>query len=202
MGKWCCLSQPTNREIRHLLFSKSSSKSTRVITSEYEVLHYRICTNYPVNIRFDEDVLKTSFVFVFRRRLQDVLIKTNMFALALRLQKTSWSRPIYSSWPYVFKASSRRFQNVLQKRLQDIFKTSRRRFCSDDVFKTSSRLLAKISSRRLQNVFKTSVKMSSRHFQDVFKTFSIHLQDVFNTSSRRLARMPSRCFESCFVSSG
>ena len=133
---------------------------------------------------------------------EDVLIKTNIFALVLRLQKTSWSRPIYSSWPYVFKASSRRFQNVLQKRLQDIFKTSRRRFCSDDVFKTSSRLLAKISSRRLQNVFKTSVKTSSRHFQDVFKTFSIHLQDVFNTSSRRLARMPSRCFESCFVSSG
>ena len=43
----------------------------------------------PANIDLDEDVLKTSFVFVIRRRLQDVLIKTNMFALALRLQKTS-----------------------------------------------------------------------------------------------------------------
>ena len=62
------------------------------------------------------------------RRLQDVLIKTNMFALALRLQKTSWSRPIYLSWPYVFKTSSRRFQ---------------------EVFKTSSRHLAKMSSRRI-----------------------------------------------------
>ena len=46
-----------------------------------------------------ENVLKTAFVFVFRRRLQDVFIKTNMFALALRLQKTS----------------SRRLQDVLVK---------------------------------------------------------------------------------------
>ena len=42
------------------------------------------------------------------RRFQDVLIKTNIFALVIRLQKTS----------------SRRFKGVLQKRLQDIFKTS------------------------------------------------------------------------------
>ena len=35
------------------------------------------------NIRLDEDVLKTSFVFVFRRRLEDAL-------------KTSWSRRICS----------------------------------------------------------------------------------------------------------
>ena len=57
----------------------------------------------PANIRLDEDVL----------------IKTNMFALALRLQKTS----------------SRRFQDVLVKtnifalaiRLQDVFKTFSRR---------------------------------------------------------------------------
>ena len=32
-----------------------------------------------------ENVLETSFVFVSRRRLQFVLIKTNMFALAFRL---------------------------------------------------------------------------------------------------------------------
>ena len=44
--------------------------------------------------------------------------------------------------------SSRRLQDVLQKRLQDIFKTSSR-----------------TSSRRLQDVFKTSYK-------DIFKTFS------------------------------
>ena len=45
------------------------------------------------------------------RRLQDVLIKTNIFVLAIRLQD-------------VFKTFSRRLQDVLQKRLQDIFKTS------------------------------------------------------------------------------
>ena len=37
----------------------------------------------PANIRLDEDVLKTSFVFVFRRRLEGVF-------------KTSWSRRICS----------------------------------------------------------------------------------------------------------
>ena len=63
----------------------------------------------PANIRLDEDVLKTSFVF--RRRLQDVLIKTNMFALALRLQDILVKTSIF----------------VLAMRLQDVFKTSSRR---------------------------------------------------------------------------
>ena len=71
-----------------------------------------------------QDVFKTSwsrriyspYSYVFRRRLQDVFIKTNIFVLAIRLQN-------------VLKTSSRR--------LQDIFKTSSRRF--ENVFKTSSR---------------------------------------------------------------
>ena len=96
------------------------------------------CCIFPANIRLDEDFLKTSFVFIFRRRLQDVLIKTNMFSLALRLQKTSWSRPIYLSWPYVFKTSSRR--------LQDVLKTSSR--CLQDIFKTSYKNIFKTFSRR------------------------------------------------------
>ena len=94
---------------------------------------------FPANIRLDEDVLKTSFVFDFRRRLQDVLIKTNMFALALRLQKTS----------------SRRLQDVLVKtnifvlaiRLQDVFKTFSRRL--QDIFKTSCKDIFKTFSRRI-----------------------------------------------------
>ena len=45
-------------------------------------------------------LMKTSFVFVFIRRLQDVF-------------KTSWLRSIYLSWPYVFKSFSRRPQDVL-----------------------------------------------------------------------------------------
>ena len=52
------------------------------------------------------DVLKTSFVFVFRKRLQDVLIKTNIFTLVIHLQKTS----------------SRHLQDVLKRCLQDVFK--------------------------------------------------------------------------------
>ena len=111
-------------------------------------------------------LMKTSFVFVFRRRLQDVLIKTNMFAFDLRLQdvfKTSWSRPIYSSWLYAFKTSSRRFQ--------DVFKTSSRHF--EDV-KMSSRRLAKISLRRFQDVSSSLTVLVNtflRSIQHVSETF-------------------------------
>ena len=102
-------------------------------------------------------LMKTSFVFVFERRLQDVLIKTNMFASALRLQKTSSRRlqdvlvktnifVLAIRLQDVFRTFSRRLQDVLQKGLQDISKTSSRRF--EDVFKTSSRSLEK----RLQDV--------------------------------------------------
>ena len=115
-----------------------------------------------------EDVLKTSFVFVFRRRLQDMLIKTNLLTLLIRLQKMSL----------------RRLQDVLIKtnifvlaiRLQDLFKTFSKRL--QEVFKTSLRRLAKTSSRHLQDVFKTLAKTSSRHLQGVLKTIWIRLQDV------------------------
>ena len=118
----------------------------------------------PANIRLDEDVLKTSFVFVFRRRLQDVLIKTNMFALALRLQKTSSRRLGQDQYIRLGYTSSRRLQ---------------------DVFKTSSRRLAKTSSRHLQDVLQ-------RYLQDVFKTYYqvklfllTRLWEAFNTFLRR-----------------
>ena len=68
---------------------------------------FQIQPSVPANIRLDEDVLKMSFVFVFRRRLQDVLIKTNIVALLIRLQKRS----------------SRHLQDVFQRCLQDVFKT-------------------------------------------------------------------------------
>ena len=88
-------------------------------------------TTSPANIRLDEDVLKTTLVFVFRRRLdqdeyirlthtssEDVFIKTNIFALVIPLQD-------------VF--------NTFSRRLQDVFKASSR--CLEDVLKTSSRRL-------------------------------------------------------------
>ena len=105
-------------------------------------------------------VLKTSFVFIFRRRLdQDKYVRLSLTS-SRRLQM-SWSRPIYSSWPYVFKTSSKHFQDVLPRCLQDIFKTS---------------------SRRL-------AKTSWRYLQDVFNTFWKRLQDIFKTYSRRIIKL-------------
>ena len=112
---------------------------------------------------------------------EDVLIKTNILVLVIRLQD-------------VFKTFSRRLQDVLQKRLQDIFKTSSRRF--QDVFKTSSRLIQdvlKTSSRRLQDVLQRSL-------QDVFKTYHqvklfllTRFQDVFEIYSKRFWDVLQRC---------
>ena len=116
-----------------------------------------------------EDVFKTSFVFVFRRRLQDVF-------------KRFWSRRIYSPESKifrshtssrrlqdVFKMFSRRLQDILPRRLQDVFKTS-----CQDVFKTFSENVFKTPSRHFQEVFKTSsrrlAKMSLRCFPDVLSS--------------------------------
>ena len=135
-------------------------------------------------------LMKTSFVFVVGRCLEDVF-KTSSSRWIYCLNhsslednfKTSWSRPVYSSWPYVFKTSSRRLTKTSLRRFQEVFKTS----CKN-VFDTSLRRLQdvlKTSSRRLQNFFKTSCK-------SVLKTSSRRLQDVLKISSRRLAKMPSR----------
>ena len=128
------------------LLDKVICKSTillRMIETGLEFLE-KSSINLPANIRLDEDVLKTSLVFVFRRRLQDVF-------------KTSWSRRIYSPYSYVFR---KRVQDILWKRLQDVFKTF---------------------SRRLQDIF----KMLWKRLQDVLKTSSRYLQGIFKTSSRR-----------------
>ena len=124
-----------------------------------------ITTSISANIRL-EDVFKTSwsrriyspYSYVFRRRLQDVLIKTNIFVLSIRLQD-------------VFKTFSRR--------LQDVFKTS-----CQDVFKTFSRRLQDVLQKRLQDIFKTSsrplAKISSRCFQDLSSSLTV----LVNKSSR------------------
>ena len=97
-------------------------------------------------------------MFALALRLQDVLVKTNIFVLVVRLQD-------------VCKTSSRRLQDVLQKRLQDIFKTSSRRL--QNVFKTSW----KTSSRHLQDVFKT--------YHQVKLFLLTRLWEAFNTFLRR-----------------
>ena len=133
---------------------KEERKNFSLILS-YLFIYLHICQyensvnikNHPANIRPDEDVLKTSFVFFFRRRLQDVFKTSSSrriyspysYVFRRRLQdvfKTSWSRPIYSSWSYVFTTSSRH--------LHDGFRTSSRRL--QDVLKTSSRRLQDVSS--------------------------------------------------------
>ena len=68
------------------------------VQKKKERTHYFDLTVNPANIRFNEDVLK---IFVL---------------------KMSWSRRMCPSWPYVFKTSSRHFQDVLQRYLHAVFK--------------------------------------------------------------------------------
>ena len=129
---------------------------------------------FPAKIRLDE-VIRTFYIFVFRRRLdqdeyfhlthtssrcpQDILIKTNIFVLVIRLQD-------------VFKTFSRF--------LQDVFKT-----CWQDVFKTSCKNVFKTFSRRLEDVLKTFWRslediFLERCLQGLLKTFSKRFQYVWS----------------------
>ena len=84
-----------------------------IVISDYMPWNYRCEKTIPINRsskhsswwRRLEDVFCLRFQKTSSRRLQDGLIKKNIFALVIHLQKSSWSRPIYSSWPYVFRNS-------------------------------------------------------------------------------------------------
>ena len=149
----------------------------------------------PANIRL-ENVLKKSFLFVFRRHLEDVLIKTNIFALQVRLQKTCSRRlkdvlnQEYLPWLYVFETSSRRIQDIFKKTSRRPAKTCSRRL--KDVLNQDQYIrFGYASSKRLQDVFKTSLRRLQdvlprrvqdvllKRFQAVFYTFSRRLQDDF-----------------------
>ena len=116
----------------------------------------------PANTRLDEDVLKTSVVFVFRRRLQDVF-------------KASWSRRINLSYSYVFKMSLK----CLQESCLDVFKTS----CKS-VFKTSSRRIQLVfemywkGSYLQDTLIQTNIFVLVIRLQDVVKTFPRYLQEI------------------------
>ena len=122
--------------------------------------HIRISwRNIYTAIRLSRNVSQQTFVLMktSSRRLQDVLIKTNMFASALRLQKTSSRRLGQDQYIRLGHMSSRRLQDVFKtflKRLQDVFKASSRRF--QGVFKTSSRHLQDVLQKYFQDVFKAS----------------------------------------------
>ena len=114
-----------------------------------------------------EDVLKTSLAFVFERRLQDVLMKTNIFLLIIRLQKTS-SRPLgQDEYIWLIHTSSR------------VFKTSSRH--PQDVFKTSSRSLANTSWKHLQDVLKTYHQVKLFLFPSLSEVFSIFVRRTAKT---------------------
>ena len=107
-----------------------------------------------------EDVFRLHLQKTYSRHFQDVLIKTNIFASLICLQKTS-SRRLDQDKYICLGHTSSRLLKTSPRRLQVVLKTSSRHL--RDVFKTFWRLL--------QDVFKTSPKrlgkMSSRRFQDV-----------------------------------
>ena len=127
-----------------LQYKNSQIPSAAIWKLRFKPIAVRRITYFPANIRLNEDVFRLRLQKTSSRRLdQDEYVRLSLTS-SEDVFKTSWSRPIYSSWLYVFKTSSRRFQ---------------------DVFKTSCKNVFKTSSRRLQDILKTSCK-------DVFKTFS------------------------------
>ena len=118
-------------------------------------------------------LMKTPWRRLSSSSSEEVLIRTNIFTLLIRLQKTSSE--------VVFKTSSRRVAKTFSRHLEDIFKTSSRylqevllrRF--QEVFKTSSRQLQDVLQRCLQDLFKTYHRVNLfllTRFQEVFETFS------------------------------
>ena len=108
-----------------------------------------------------EDVFRLRLQKTSSRRFRDVLIKTNILALLIHLQKTSSRRLIKIN---IF---------VLVICLQEVFKTSSRRL--RDVLKTSLKRLQDVLQRCLQDAFKTYhvvILFLLTCFQYVFKTYS------------------------------
>ena len=86
--------------------------------------------------RLLEDVFRLRLQKTHSRRLQNVLIKANLFVLVIRLQDI-----FQTSCKDVFKISSRRFQDVLSSQTVLIKWSSRRLW---DVFNTFLRRTAKV----------------------------------------------------------
>ena len=98
------------------------------------------CSYILAIIRLDKDEWVLSFVFCLRlQKTSSKLFDQDEYICLIHtfsedIFKTSWSRSIFSSWPYVFKMSSKRFKDVfktssihlwdvLQKCFQGLFKT-------------------------------------------------------------------------------
>ena len=97
-----------------------------------------------------EDVFRLRLRKTYSRCIQNVLVKTNIFVLSIRLQD-------------VFKTSSRNLQDVLPR-------------CLQDVFKTSSRLLANTSWRHLQDVLKTYRQIKLFLLTSLWEVFNVFVR--------------------------
>ena len=109
-------------------------------------------------------MMKTSWRRLSSSSSEDVLIKMNIFALVIRLQKTSSRRLDQDQYIRLGHTSSRRVQDVFKtfsRHLQDVLPR-----CLQDVFMTSCKNVFKTSLRLLEDVLKTS----SRRFQDVLSS--------------------------------
>ena len=133
---------------KNTFFTENLWRTASIIIWILTGIYIVIVSINAANIRLHEDVLKTSFVFVFRRRLQ----------------KTAARRLDQDRYIHLTHTSS-----------EDVFKTSSRRLDQDQYIRfghTSSRRLAKTYSKRLQDVFKTSCKnafkTSSRNLGKTF----------------------------------
>ena len=112
-----------------------------------------------------------------------------------------WRRLLFSSSEDVFNTSSRcldqdeyiRLVHTSSRRLQDVLP---RRFYDvlqkylQDIFEISSRRLYYVLQSYLQGIFETF----SRHLQDVFKRYYL-VKHFFNTSSRRTQHIFERTAE-------
>ena len=160
------------------VFAKSFLK--KQVWSLFVYIYWTIILIYNPNRhspwwRHLEDVFRLHLQKTSSRRLQDVLIKTNIFALVIRLQKTSSRRLGQDQYIRLSHTSSRRLAKIYSIHLQDVLKTSSGRF-------------AKTFSKRLQDVLQ-------KHLQDIFKTSSRRFEDIFMTVWKRLPKISSRRFQ-------
>ena len=179
-------------------FLSSSQQTFNLMKTSWRHLEdvFPLCLQNTPSRRL-QDVFKTSCKKVFKtssRRHQDVL---NIFwrrlvkASCKNVFKTSSRRhqdALKIFWRRLVKTSSKRLQDILQIRLQDIFKASSRGF--EDIFKTSPRRLQYICKTSCQSVFKAFSKclqdVLQKRLRDIYKTSS---KDLFKTFSRRIIRL-------------
>ena len=125
------------------------------------------------------------------RLLQDILVKTNIFVLVIHPQDVLIKTNIFALVIGPQKTFSRRVQDVLVKTIIFVLVIRLR-----DVFKTFSRLFQDFFKMSCQDVLKTSskrlAKTSSRCLQDVLKTSLRFLQDIFKASCKDVFKTFSR----------